>query len=269
MRQQLEVTDRKDKTGSRTFPGIPPGGRLRTEFELRSYMTSWAAGEGQPSHGPLFQASLGGTPAAFAGGTVASATAGGRVTLQAAHGLAAGQGVTCGGELRFVNAVVDAATVQLNAPFAAVPEAGMTLGPTMTYTPATELASVSVFDYWSPGTAVQRLLRGAAVDTLKIVVNGDFHEFQFGGIAQDVLDTSSFSGEAGALDSFPAEPALAAFDYSVVPGNMGQAWLGDGGVAVLHDHERADRGEERFGHANARIWVGRGCRGRSRRGAAR
>jgi hypothetical protein len=28
------------------------------------------------------------------------------------------------------------------------------------------------------------------------------------------------------LESFPAEPALEGFDYSIVPGHMGQAWLG-------------------------------------------
>jgi hypothetical protein len=28
------------------------------------------------------------------------------------------------------------------------------------------------------------------------------------------------------LASFPVEPALGAFDYSIVPGNMGEAWLG-------------------------------------------
>jgi hypothetical protein len=73
---------------------------------------------------------------------------------------------------------------------------------------------------------VQRLLRGAAVDQMDILVNGDYHEFHFNGLAQDVLDSSSFTGEAGTLHSFPQEPALDAFDYSIVPGNMGQAWLG-------------------------------------------
>ncbi len=28
------------------------------------------------------------------------------------------------------------------------------------------------------------------------------------------------------MASFPVEPALGAFDYSIVPGNMGEAWLG-------------------------------------------
>jgi hypothetical protein len=54
----------------------------------------------------------------------------------------------------------------------------------------------------------------------------DYHELQFSGFAQDVIDSASFSGGLGQLSSFPAEPALAAFDYSIVPGNLGQAWLG-------------------------------------------
>src|ERR1044071_10379502 len=64
-RQQLEVPDRKDKTGSRTFTGVPPGGRRRTTFDLRTYMTSWTDPAQTPSHGPLFQAGLGGAPRVF------------------------------------------------------------------------------------------------------------------------------------------------------------------------------------------------------------
>ena len=225
--QQQEVTERKDKTGSRTFPGTPPGGRLRTQFELRTYMTNSQAQSGGPTYGPLFQAALGGEPAVFAGGTVASSTAAGRLGFTAPHGLPTGQAVTCGGEVRFVAAIVDAETVQLNAPFTTAPAAGGAVGATTTYGPATELPSVSVFDYWDPATAVQRLLRGAAVNQLEIVVNGDFHEFHFSGPAQDVVDSSSFSAQAGdALESYPAEPAVGGFDYSIVPGNLGEAWLG-------------------------------------------
>ena len=50
---------------------------------------------------------------------------------------------------------------------------------TATYFPATELKSVSIFDYWSPETAVQRLLSGAGVDQMEILINGDYHEFHF------------------------------------------------------------------------------------------
>lgn len=226
VRQRAEVSARKDKTGSRTFPGLPAGGRRSTEWELQTYLTGWQGGAADPGYGPLFQAALGGAPKRFPGGTASSGAGNGRLALVSPHGLSVGQAVASGGEIRFVSAIVDANTVQLNAPFTVIPAAGSPVGATVTYTPATELPSVTVFDYWDPAAAVQRLLCGAAVDQMEIVVNGDYHEFHFSGIAQDVLDSSSFVAGAAQLASYPAEPALAAFDYSIVPGNMGQAWLG-------------------------------------------
>lgn len=225
VRQQLEVSSRKDKTGSRTFAGIPPGGRRRTTFELQTYMTSWQQTAGEPAYGPLFQAAMGMPPLQFGGGVVASCSA---TTLRftSPHGLSTGQAVASESEIRFVAAIADSSVVQLNVPFTAAPAAGSVLGGTITYAPATILPSLSVFDYWDPATAVQRILCGAAVDQMEIVVNGDYHEFHFSGVAQDVLDSSSFSGEAASLTSFPAEPPREGFDYSIVPGNMGQAWLG-------------------------------------------
>jgi len=225
IRHHREVVNRKDKTGSRTFVGLPGGGRRRTDFELQTYLTSWPKAESGPGYGPLFQAALGSGPQRFQGGTVSSAT-GGRITFAAPHGLQAGQAVASSGEVRFVSAIVDGNTVQLNAPYVVTPAAGTPIGAAVTYVAATEIPSVSLFDYWSPATAVQRVLSGAAVDQMEILVNGDYHEIHFKGQAQDVMDTSSFSVGAGQLQSFPAEPALDAFDYSIVPGNMGQAWLG-------------------------------------------
>jgi hypothetical protein len=171
---------------------------------------------------------MGGSPVKFAGGTVASSTAAGRLGFGAPHGIAAGQAVCCGGEIRFVAAIVDAQTVQLNAPFLTLPTAGADLTPTVTYSPATALKSVSIFDCWSPATAVQRVLYGAGVDQMEILVNGDYHEFHFSGMAKDVMDSSSFEAGAAQLQAFPAEPAVADFDYSIVPGHLGQAWLGTG-----------------------------------------
>lgn len=225
-KQQQEVTSRKDKTGSRTFAGLPTGGRRKTSFELQTYLTSWQKTAGGPAYGPLFQAAMGNTPAQFTGGTVASCTSDGKLGFAAPHGLSAGQAVASASEIRFVAAIADANNVVLNAPFTAPPAAGSMLTATMTYVPATDLPSVSIFDYWSPGTAVQRILCGAAVDAMEILVNGDFHEFHFSGMAQDVIDSGSFSAGAASLSSFPAEPTVAGFDYSIVPGNMGQAWLG-------------------------------------------
>jgi len=226
VQQQLEVANRKDKTGSRTFAGVPAGGRRRTNFELQTYLTTWNKASAGPGYGPLFQAALGGVPLSYAGSTVASCTVAGRVGFTGPHGLSVGQAVASAGEIRFVAAIVDSSTVQLNAPFTILPATGAQLGGTVTYVPSTGLPSVSVFDYWSPGTAVQRLLCGAGVDQMEIVVNGDYHEFHFKGLAQDVLDSSSFSAGVAQLQSFPMEPALDTFDYSIVPGCMGQAWLG-------------------------------------------
>jgi hypothetical protein len=157
---------------------------------------------------------------------VASATAEGRLSFGAAHGLSAGQAVSSGGEVRFVAAIADANTVQLNAPFTTLPAAGSMLGATVTYQPATELPSVSLFDFWSPETAVQRVLQGATTDQMEIAINGDFHQFRFTGVAKDLLDSASFSGPVGQLQEFPAEPVIGGFDYSIVPGHLGQAWLG-------------------------------------------
>jgi hypothetical protein len=252
MRQQLEVKERKDKTGSRTFQGLPAGGRRRTDFELRTYLTSWPKTEPGPSYGPLFQAALGGAPLGFGGATVASSTPAGRLMFTQPHGLTAGQAVCFAGEIRFVAALADAKTVQLNVPFTTTPAAGATAGGTVTYTPATELPSVSLFDYWSPATAVQRLLCGAAVGRMEILVNGDFHEFRFGGLAQDVVDSGSGPMGAGELESFPPEPALSGFDYCIVPGNMGQAWLGSSptqfftitGASIVVDNHLDTRSRE-------------------------
>jgi hypothetical protein len=228
IRQKVETGTRRDKTGSRTFAGTPAGVRRSTSFDLQTYLTNWDKALAGPGYGPLFEAAMGGIPVRFGGGTVGSSTPDGRLGFAAPHGLVPGQGVCVGGEIRFVAAIVDAQTVQLNAPFLVLPAAGAAITTTVSYVPATELKSVSIFDYWSPVTAVQRLLRGAGVDQMEILVNGDYHEFRFSGMAKDLLDSASFEAGAAQLQSFPEEPPVAAFDYSIVPGHMGQAWLGTG-----------------------------------------
>ncbi len=225
-KQRLEVPDRKDKTGSRTFTGVPAGGRRQTTFDLRTYMTSWSNQSADPAHGPLFQAGLGAAPLRFAGANVAPASTASTLNFLAPHGLVAGQAVTFSGEIRFVSAVPNATSVQLNAPFTVVPAPGAPIGATTSYAPATMLPSLSVFDYWSPSTAVHRILCGAAINKFAVEVNADYHQFEFSGVAQDLIDNSSFSAQSGGLSTFPAEPALAAFNYAIVPGNLGQAWLG-------------------------------------------
>jgi len=225
--QKLERPQRKDKTGTRTFPGSPAGLRKRTTFDLTTYLTGWTRQDMDPSYGPLFQAGLGAAPVFFTGGTAGANANPKLLTFASAHELAAGQAVSFGGELRFVVSIVDPMTVELNAPFTVLPSQGSPIGLTVTFSPATSLDTVSIYDYWSPNGAVQRILSGGAVDKMRIRVNGDYHEFQFTGVAKDLLDNSSFQDGQGELTEFPPEPPLEQFDYSIIPGHLGQAWLGN------------------------------------------
>ncbi len=225
-KQRLEKVQRKDKTGSRTFAGNPSGLRKETSFELKTYLTNWADQTRQPAYGPLFQACLGSAALLWGGGTVASATDPSRIAFTTPHGLTPGQAVTNGGEIRFAAAIVDDHRILLNAPFTESPAAGSLVGRSAVYTPARDLKSVTIFDYWSPGTSVQRILCGAALDRLTVKVNGDFHEFSFAGMGRDLVDSSSFEGGQSGLTAFPPEPTVGAINYSIIPGHLGQVWLG-------------------------------------------
>lgn len=225
-RQRPVHTERRDKTGSRTFAGLPNRIRKETDFQLNTFMTAWTDTSAEPSHGPLFQAAMGGTPLRYGGGVVASVSNGVQISFNSAHGLAPGQAVSFGGEIRFAAAVPSAEAIVLNAPFSTTPIAGSDLGPTMTYRLATEVGSASLYDYWDPSTSVQRIVNGAAMNVMKIKVNGDFHEFEFSGPSKDLVDNVSFTGGLAGLTEFPSEPALGAFDYTIVPGHLGQIWMG-------------------------------------------
>ncbi len=225
-KQVLEQNSRRDKSGSRTFAGLPNRMRKRTSFQLNTFMTELANGQTAPSHGPLFQAAMGGSPVVFGSGTVAVTSATTQITFAAPHLLTVGQAVASGGEIRFVAAIQDATTVFLVAPFTGGLAAGTVLGPTVTYPLASDVGSASIFDSWDPVGAVQRILNGAAVDSMKVRVNGDFQEFVFSGPAQDLLDSASFASGQGGLTQFPAEPSSPGFDYTIVPGHLGQVWMG-------------------------------------------
>ena len=226
IQQVSEQTTRRDKTGSRTFAGMPNRIRKRTHFQLNTFLTQWTNQTSPPTHGPLFQAAMGAAPVIFAGGTVEAVPSTNQIQFAETHGLTPGQAITSGDELRFVTAVANATTVFVNAPFTSGPEVGAAVGATTTYKLTTDIGSATIYDYWDPATVVQRILNGAAMDTMKIKVNGDFHEFEFAGPSQDVLDSASFqSGEAGLTD-FPAEPIAGDFDYTIVPGHLGQVWMG-------------------------------------------
>jgi hypothetical protein len=154
------------------------------------------------------------------------ANAGTEITFAAAHGLSSGQAVTFSGEMRFVTAVLNTTTLFINAPFNTTPVSGSAMGPTINYPLAESLPSASIFDYWDPSDAVQRIVEGAAMDKMQIKVNGDYQEFDFSGPARDLVDSASFLSGEGGLTSFPAEPSAANFDYTIIPGHLGEVWMG-------------------------------------------
>ena len=225
-KQVPEQTSRKDKTGTRTFVGLPNTIRETTTFEVDTLLTEWSDMTMPPAYGPLFQCAMGGTPVIWAGGTVSAVTGGTEIAFTAAHGLSAGQAVTFSGEMRFVTAVLDTLTLFINAGFSTSPVSGSVMGPTINYCLADSLPSASIFDYWDPSTAVQRIIEGAALDKMQIKVNGDFQEFDFSGPARDLVDSASFISGEGGLTVFPAEPIAANFDYTIVPGHLGEVWMG-------------------------------------------
>jgi hypothetical protein len=224
--QQRAKSQRRDKTGTRTFPGNPTGMRRQTSFDLTSYLRNWADTSQLPTHGPLVSAAMGGAGNLWEGGTAAAGSTTTQIQFTGPHNLAAGQALVCAGEIRFVATVPSSTTVTLNTALSAAPAAGTAIGATATYSLTSELPSLSLFDYWDPSTAVQRAVTGAAVDQMTLSLNGDFHQFEFKGSAQDLLDSASFVSGQGGATQFPAEPAQSGFTYSPVPGNLGEVWLG-------------------------------------------
>jgi hypothetical protein len=217
---------RKDKTGSRTWAGAPLGMRTQTSYDMKTYMRDWPDPTVLPPYDPLFEAVLGGAGMLWSGVAANTGTTTSSIVFVTPHALVPGQAVVSGGEIRFVAAVADPNTVILNAPFSVAPVVGLPLSPTATYNPAETLPSFSLFDYWDPSTAVQRVITGAAADQMNLKLNGCFHEFEFKGQAQDIVDSVSFTANQGGAATFPAEPVVGAFSYSPVPGNLGQVWIG-------------------------------------------
>jgi hypothetical protein len=223
--QALQAGRRLDKTGTRTYFGAAKTSRRQSAFEVRTYLPSWN-GTGQPCYGPLVQSAMGAAPQITQGLILASTPSGSQLETTAPHGLSLGSAVSSGNEIRFVTSVPGPTTLVMNAPFSTALAAGATLAPTITYKLSTNPPSLTLYDYWDPISAVSRMVTGSAVDVLGVLVNGDFHELIFSGPAADLLDSYSFVPGTAGLSAFPVEPDLADFDYSIVPGHLGQVWLG-------------------------------------------
>ncbi|MBL8213036.1 MAG: hypothetical protein JNK87_20135 [Bryobacterales bacterium] len=226
VKEEALYPQRRDKTGTRTRGPVMGPLRRKVQFAVKSYLVGTEAGTA-PNYGPLVHSAMGKEPLVSAGGIVESVPASNRIRFTTPHEMVAGQGVSFGGEVRFVAAVVDEFTVELNIPFTLVPGPGALTGPTVSYALGNDLKSLSLFDYWSPESAVQRIVSGGVVNRMTISVNGDVHDLEFAGPARDVIDSSSFENGVGELMAFPLEPAVAA-TYEAVPvsGHLGQAWIG-------------------------------------------
>lgn len=219
IKETRESVRRRDKTGTRTFQGLPDPLRRRTTFEIETYLSGRAAGNEPPPCGALVESAMGAAARVSAGG---SASVQGLVlTFSGQHGLNEGMAVTAGGELRMVAAVVDEQRVVLNAPF--TPWMGeVAVGGGVGYGLAESLPSVTIYDYWSPENSVQRMVRGAVVDEMEFEVNGDFHELRFDGVAAELLDSASAAGDV------PNEPPVESAATTPVLGHLGQIWIGPG-----------------------------------------
>ena len=182
IQQELETRARRDKTGGRTFKGVSPGSRKRTQFNLQTYLVENPTPISPPAVGPLVQGAMGSAPLVFSGGTAGSGSTTAQVEFSSAHGLIKGQAFGHGGDIRFVASVVNSTSVQVNAPFTMVPASGEALTPAVTYFPASDLPSVSIFDYWDPAGAIDRILVGGSCSRMRVKVNSDYHELELMGI---------------------------------------------------------------------------------------
>ncbi|MCC7154345.1 MAG: hypothetical protein IT161_07205 [Bryobacterales bacterium] len=223
--QKMIVPQRRDKTGTRSFNGVPGIPKRDTSFTLTSHLfggTSPAA----TGLRALLQSAFAGPVLEFSGARVAAAQRASTIQTIAPHRLTVGQGIIYGDEIRFVAAVMDSMTIQLSAPFSNGISSGAVLNPSYTFCLGDTVPSVSIFDYWDPQSAVHRILRGAGVNELKVAINGDFHSMEFSGIAADLADSVSFESGEGGLPQFPPEPEAGSLPYDVIPGHLGQIWIG-------------------------------------------
>jgi len=229
---QKVAVPRRDKTGTRTYLGTAGIPRKVTSYEFE---TSLVAGIGTmpPAVGVLVQAALG---AAAPMGVQQETTVSGngvQLDFQTAHNLVVGSGVTLGSEIRIVASVLSSTSVRLCAPLVNATSGSSQVMPAAAYLPARVLPSVSLYDYWDPGTTVQRILRGAGVDEMDVVVDGTEHTFVFRGPAAEEMGSAAFQPSKSGLTAFPAEPTVQAEGWAAVPGHLGQVWLGSAPSQVL------------------------------------
>ncbi len=215
VRQRWDEPKRRDKTGTRTHQGVAGRLRKQTAFEMSVYLYARERGEALPRCGALIEAAMGGAPRVSSSGLPVSHIQGTTAVFGAAHGLEPGDGLSIGNDVRIVTACPDAQTAWLSAPLTQAGAA--TTGGAVSYGLAMLPPSFSLYEYWTPEAAVQRILNGAVVDELEIELNGDFHEITFRGAAAGLIDSKTFEAGQGGLAAFPPEPGVEPIAEMPVP----------------------------------------------------
>lgn len=223
---------RRDKTGTRTFLGTPGPPRKVCGYEFQTSLMAQDMGSLPPAAGQLVQAALGGSAMSTQAQPAAVSSGGLQVGFPAPHGMSEGSAVNVSGELRFVESVLSPTSVRVCAPFTKASGATVVF-PAVAYSPGESLPSISLLDCWDPSSTVQRLVRGAGVDEMDIVVDGTEHRLVFRGPAAEHIDSASFQPNTGGLAAFPAEPAVEGDTWTPVPSQLGQIWLGNSETQVL------------------------------------
>ncbi len=224
---------RRDKIGSRTFPGVIAGGRRSARWSLESHLIPNGTAGTKPDMDPFFEALMGAAGTVYAGGTTHATTpcTTTSITFSAAQVLSVGNFIGFAGEIRCVTAITGgtpgaATAVTVTPAFSAAPGFGATITGTVSYALGSNLSTVSIADYWDPSTAQQRIINMAIVDAMRLSINGETHDLNLSGFGQQVIDSVTFVAGEGGLGSFPTEPASPVRNGVPIAGHYGQAWLG-------------------------------------------
>ena len=124
-------------------------------------------------------------------------------------------------------AMLNATTVFINAPFTNGLGGGVgDRGHRHLRARRQTLGAPRIYDYWDPSTVVQRIVNGAAMDAMKSHGERRLSGVRvLGAVAGSAGQRELHSGKGG-LTAFPAEPTATGFDYTIVPGHLGQVWMG-------------------------------------------
>lgn len=184
---------RRDKQGTRTFPGVVPGGRRRGDLPIDAHVIPNGAAGTKPDMDPFYQAAFGTAGTTWVGNTVgAGSTTTSIVFVDNSQPLTVGQFISYNGEARYVTAYNSSTfTATVTPPFSFAPPAATVMGSSFNYLLGTNLPSVTIGSYWDPSTAEQDLITGWVCQTMRLTINTETTDVAFTGQAQDRQDNIS------------------------------------------------------------------------------